>query len=304
MLESSSFKRDVLVMEQPSGACHRIGLKAIKQLLIKSDIYLSSTLLDACLAAGVSVVILPGRAREPARHLFPETNGALRLRLAQYAAYLDPQQRLEIAQQFIIGKITAQADCLRRHGIDLPSERFIRHVRASTDIASLMGIEGASTARYFHRWAVLLNPGWEFTGRNRRPPRDPINALLSLSYTLASHAVGRLAAQAGFETALGFLHSPSAGRASLALDVVEPLRPWIDDWVLTFCNDSGITPDSFVTDPKTGCRLTKPAFGQFFQRWYTSAEHGLEHQTRAQLELLRTKLGCEPNWSLPPADAA
>lgn len=292
-----SFKQGVIVLEQPSGYCHRVGVESIKQILVTADLYLSSRLLDACLTAGVSVVILPGRQREPARHLFPQADGALWVRLAQYAAYLDPEQRLILAQSFVTRKIQAQEECLRQRGVDLPLERYLSSARHTDDIASLLGVEGASTARYFKYWADLLDPAWGFKGRNRRPPRDPVNALMSLGYTLVCHAVGRLATREGFEAALGFLHAPAPGRPSLALDLMEPLRPWVDEWVLTILHaEDGFGPEDFRIEDETGCRLTKAASGRFFHRWYTSAEHWLEHVGREHLDWLRGVLSSDDRF--------
>lgn len=287
-----SFKQGVIVLEQPGGACHRVGVESIKQILVTKDLYLSSKLIDACLAAGVSVVILPGRAREPARHLFPQTDGALWVRLAQYAAYLDEGQRLALAQMFVTRKVEAQSECLRQHGVDMPLESVLASIQQVSSIGQLLGVEGASAARYFNLWASLHDPAWGFAGRSRRPPRDPVNALMSLGYTLVGHAVGRLAARDGFEITLGFLHTPASGRPSLALDLIEPLRPWVDEWVLTVLNaKDGFGQEDFRCEPDTGCRLTKEASGRFFHRWYTGAEHWMEHVAREHLDGLRAMLG-------------
>jgi len=297
-----SFKQGVIVLEQPGGACHRVGVESIKQILVTADLYLSSRLIDACLAAGVSLVILPGRPREPARHLFPQAEGALLVRLSQYAAYLDADQRLALAQAIVTRKIEAQAECLRQRGVEPPLAPFLASVQKAPSIAALLGVEGAASARYFNHWASLLDPAWGFQGRTRRPPRDPVNALMSLGYTLVCHAVGRLAAREGFETALGFLHAPASGRPSLALDLIEPLRPWVDEWVLMALHEeAAFGPEDFSNDPDNGCRLTREASGRFFQRWYTGAEHWLEHVAREHLDGLRAMLGLgqepiQPLW--------
>lgn len=287
-----SFRQGVIVVEQPNGIKHRVGVESIKQVLVTADVFLSSKLIDACLGAGVSLVILPGRPRDPARHLFPQAEGSLRVRLAQYAAYLDEEQRLEIARSVVMHKIGAQVECLGQHGIHLPLESLVTSVQQAPDIERLLGVEGASTARYFRHWAGLLDPAWGFSGRTRCPPRDPVNALMSLGYTLVCHAAGRLAAREGFETALGFLHAPAPGRPSLALDLMEPLRPWVDEWVLTVLHEpDGFGPEDFCVDPQNGYRLTKEAAARFFRRWYTSAEHWLEHVAREHLEVFRAMLG-------------
>lgn len=289
-----SFKREVVILELPQGAAQRVGVGALKQILVRGDIWLSSTLVDKVLGAGVSLVVLPGRARDPARHLLPQPGAALDARLAQYAAFLDETARLTLARTLVMAKIEAQIQCLEQRGVSGDLARFLPSAEASLTIPALMGAEGAASARYFRLWSGLLDPVWGFSGRNRRPPKDPINALLSLGYTLSCHAVGRLAAVAGFETALGFLHAPTPGRPGLALDLVEPLRPWVDEWVLTLCADGSLTPEDFTLDGSNGCRLAPEASRLFFHRWYSLAEHWFEHEARRHLDALRQQLGLRP----------
>jgi CRISPR-associated protein Cas1 len=95
-----------------------------------------------------------------------------------------------------------------------------------------MGQEGAAAIAYFQGLAQIIAPRWGFCGRNRGPPRDPVNALLSLCYTLAAQTILRTLQRKGFDPALGFLHPPEAGRHSLVLDALEPIRPEIDRFVL------------------------------------------------------------------------
>ncbi|WP_006787897.1 CRISPR-associated endonuclease Cas1 [Thiorhodospira sibirica] len=288
---SISFQKDVLVLRQPDGAVHRIGIKALKQIIIKKEISLSSRLLEQTLKEGISLVVFPAQRGEATRHVFAQASGALHVRMAQYKAYFDPAFRVTIAKQFIINKLEGQAHCLRHYGLNSSFQRFILHARQCEDIPSLMGVEGAASAYYFKQWPQLLLPEWGFHGRNRRPPKDPVNALLSLSYMLACHAVGRLTAQDGYETTLGFLHAGASGRPSLALDLVEPLRPWIDTWVLSLCHQAVFKPSDFFHDTKQGCRLEKKASRQFFNLWFTTIEKHLEQRTRIELGALRDALG-------------
>jgi CRISPR-associated protein Cas1 len=286
-----SLKADVVVVERPDQKTQRIGIAALKQIVVRGDLWLSSVLVERALGAGVSLIILPGRARDAARHLLPQPGGALERRLAQYAAYLTPQMRMEIARTVVAEKIQAQSECLRGRGVPCDFQCYVPSIESASEIQTLMGVEGAASARYFRLFAELLDPAWEFRGRNRRPPRDPVNALLSLAYTLGCHAVGRRAASDGLETALGFLHAPAPGRHSLALDLVEPLRPWMDEWVLTLCADGVFKPDDFRQDPERGCRLSQEASRLFFHRWYSRAEHWIEHETERHLQWLRQRIG-------------
>jgi CRISPR-associated protein Cas1 len=286
-----SLNQGVVILEQPDGRKHRVGMEGLKQIVVKGDLQLSSKLIMGCLGADVSLVLLPGRSQEPARHLFAQHSGLQGERLAQYAAYLDEGRRLALAQQAVVAKIEAQSECLRNRGLVPDLGRFVTHARQTGDVASLLGVEGAASARYFSAWSTLIQPAWGFRGRNRRPPRDPVNALMSLSYTLVSHAMGRLVAQAGLEPALGFLHAPDPGRPSLALDLMEPLRPWVDEWVLSLCEGGDMAPEDFTQDPVLGCRLSKPASGRYYQCWFGGASTWFEHEGRSLLEKLRSALG-------------
>lgn len=287
-----SIKRDVICLEQQQGT-YRVGIEALKQIVIENDVWLSSQFIQYVLAAGVSLVMTPKRRQQPAQHLLPQPDGALATRLRQYAVYLNPQQRLAIAKHFVIAKINTQEQCLNAHGINLKMQQFINSAQYSDSTAALMGAEGAATARYFQHWGQRFDAQWKFSGRNRRPPRDPVNALLSLGYMLTCHTVGRLAAHAGFETALGFLHAPASGRQSLALDLVEPLRPWVDEWVHALCHSGDLSPNDFTYPKGAGCRLSQPAARGFFHHWYTRAEPWFEYQTREQIDQLKNLLQCE-----------
>lgn len=292
-------KSDVVVLKQADGTTHRVGIKAIKQILIKADTWLSSQFMEKALKAGISLVIFPARYGESARHIFAQPSGILHVRLAQYKAYLDPVTRLAIARTFVVAKLHAQEENLRSYGLNFSLQHFIIHANECTDVASLIGIEGASGAHYFKHFAQLLSPQWSFHGRNRRPPRDPVNALLSLSYMLACHVVGRLSSQDGYEIALGFLHSSVPGRPSLALDLVEPLRPRIDAWVVRLCNSDAFAPTDFTLDAELGCRLKKQASRRFYNYWYGGMETECEQLVRIHLAQLRTVLGIgEPHQAL------
>ncbi len=100
--------------------------------------------------------------------------------------------------------------------------------RRGEPTATLLGLEGTAAAAYFQGLAAVLPPSLGFSGRNRRPPRDPVNACLSLGYALATHEAGRQAQLVGLDPLLGFLHAPVPGRPALACDLVEPVRCHVD----------------------------------------------------------------------------
>lgn len=127
---------------------------------------------------------------------------------------------------------------------------------------------------------------WGFKERNRRPPRDPVNALLSLGYTLAGNSLGQMVSTYGLDVSLGFLHAPLSNRPSLMLDVLEPVRPWIDQWLWLKVHSGLLTPKHFSQSNEYGCRLNQEGRGLFFSAWYDEAESFLRAPMRESLALL------------------
>jgi CRISPR-associated protein Cas1 len=178
------------------------------------------------------------------------------LRMAQFAAAADPGRSLALARQFVLGKIKNCRTLLRRHleenqGREVLDQLagLMRKVESTTDAASLLGMEGMAAKEYFAGFARLLHGGEEFNieGRNRRPPRDPVNAMLSFVYALLVKEWTLSLYAAGFDPLLGFYHRPRYGRPSLALDLTEEFRPLVaDSTVLTLVNNGEVTGSSFV----------------------------------------------------------
>jgi len=105
------------------------------------------------------------------------------------------------------------------------------------------------------------------SGRNRRPPKDPVNALLSLTYTIAMSEMRRAVHQRGLDPCVGFLHSPASGREAMTIDMLELLRPGADAFVLGLLGGNRLTLDHFSASDKNGCRLTKEGRGVYYEAW-------------------------------------
>ena len=116
---------------------------------------------------------------------------------------------------------------------------------------------------------------FQFCGCNRRPPRDPVNALLSFSYVMTGGEVRRAILQRGLDPALGFLHVPQSGRESLVLDILEPFRPEVDCFVLMLV-DTMLTLKHFTPNDQDGCLLNKKGRSLFFKAWAKWQEPGEE----------------------------
>lgn len=177
------------------------------------------------------------------------------LRMEQYRTAFDRQLSLSVARSFIAAKIKNSRTLLRRHAeekykpeLDRLAD-YIQKTDRVTSLESLMGIEGMAAKVYFAGFARLIRGGEEFQleGRNRRPPTDPVNALLSFVYALLVKELTITLQAVGFDPFLGFLHQPRYGRPSLALDLAEEFRPLVgDSVVLTLINNEEVSPRSFV----------------------------------------------------------
>lgn len=187
----------------------------------------------------------------------------IELRRAQFRAADDPQIRLRLSRGLVRSKIQNCRTLMRRNWrsdddnkdrlTDL--RRLAEKARRCRDLNSLLGTEGAAGAAYFGGLPMLIKPGkqepdqmsFDFRRRNRRPPADPVNALLSYAYALLSRQWAVTLSAVGFDPYLGFFHEPRYGRPALALDMMEPFRPLIaDSTVLTAINNGEVRPADFI----------------------------------------------------------
>ncbi|WP_295888536.1 CRISPR-associated endonuclease Cas1 [uncultured Thiohalocapsa sp.] len=257
-----------------------IPLGVVGQVIVHGAPRVSCDVWRALAERGVPAVLQPGRGRGATAMIGAALGGTIELRAAQHRAADDPAAALRISAHLLRAKLRAQMQAARHlsglppplpTAADLsPLERALndgqdRIDRARTP-AALMGAEGAAAAAWYRWLAAWLPTDWGFGGRNRRPPRDPLNALLSLGYTLLAGEVLGAVQQAGLDPARGFLHGTVPGRESLVLDLMEALRPAVDLVAIGLLFD-WLDRTDFSNSPAEGCRLAKPARGVFYQRW-------------------------------------
>ena len=185
------------------------------------------------------------------------------LRTAQYQASFESQAALQLARGWVAAKIHNSRTLLRRNwrNKEEKPEKILRSMkqdldkaRKAKDLESLLGIEGAAAARYFGAFSGLIKPTdnptgfrFDFTGRNRRPPPDPVNALLSFAYGMLTRTFTQTLSGVGFDPYRGYYHQPRYGRPSLSLDMMEPFRPVLaDSAVLTAINNGEVRPSDFI----------------------------------------------------------
>lgn len=245
----------------------RVPLVGLERVIVKGEAKVSTALLAALHAADVGLLVLSGRRAEPTATLLGRPHADVRLRLAQFEAAREPAQRLAFARPLVLAKLDAQMRLLARALKARPDLRFPltsglealaarKEAALHADLPALLGCEGAAAAAYFEAFSKLFPPALGMQGRNRRPPRDPVNAALSLGYTLATFAAVRALAHVGLDPLLGFLHAPAFGRPALACDLVEPIRAHIDEFVWRLFAERRLRAEHFRSD-HTGCLMAK-----------------------------------------------
>lgn len=188
------------------------------------------------------------------------TNGMghknVELRCRQYLGAMTPETALPIARQMVFGKIKNCRTLLRRNHREPPISilaelnRLAERAQTATSLDTLLGIEGAAARTYFSEFRGMIKTDsldFDFHGRNRRPPRDPVNAVLSFLYAMLIKQATITAFTVGFDPYLGFYHQPKYGKPALALDLVEEFRPLIaDSACLTLINNGELGTEHFI----------------------------------------------------------
>ncbi len=282
---------EVLSGEEKRG---QFPLHTLENILCFSYKGASPALMGKCAREGVNLCFLTPRGRFLAR-ICGENPGNVLLRRTQYRVADDPAQSCRIARCFLFGKVYNSRWSIERtrrdHAMRVDEEKLVRASAAladslpafleETDPDSLRGMEGQTAAVYFDAFdALILNQRETFTfiGRSRRPPMDPVNALLSFAYTLLANACAGALESVGLDAYVGFLHRDRPGRISLALDLMEELRPlFADRFVLTLINNRAIRPEHFERQPGGAVWLTEEGRKLFLTAWQKRLAEPITH---------------------------
>lgn len=232
-----------------------IPLIKIDRVVVLGRVHLTTGAVNALLQMGIDTTFLSGRGRLRGRLTAIESKNAP-LRLKQYECALDPDFPLTVARRIVTGKITSSMRVILRYSRNHPEvdfqaqlrelERALLSVPRAETLDGLRGVEGHAAAVYFHTLGYMFTGPMRFQKRTRRPPRDPVNAVLSFGYTLlTAEAIGVVTA-VGFDPYIGFFHSLEYGRCSLALDLVEEFRAaTVDRLALTLFNNKVLSEGDF-----------------------------------------------------------
>jgi len=251
-----------LTVETRDGEKHKVRIADTSHVALFGAVQISTQAVQDLCDRGIPVVYLSSGG-----WFYGITRGMdhknVDLRRRQFAAAESTDRALQIAKRLVSVKIRNCRTLIRRNADEPPARTLERmkelasSVEDATSLESLLGLEGTAARVYFEAYGQLLKPPadegnangmtLDFDGRNRRPPRDPVNALLSLGYSLLAKDLTIALQAVGFDPFLGFYHQPRYGRPALALDIMEEFRPLVvDSVVLSAVNTGAVKVSDFI----------------------------------------------------------
>jgi len=254
----------------------------------------SPALMSACIERDIAITFMTTNGRFRGRVIGP-SNGNVVLRKTQYRISDDEKKSAEIARHFLVGKLYNSKWTLERmtrdHALRIDVEKFkntsahltesMKQLMTVDDLEVLRGIEGNAASNYFSLMDDMILQQKEdffFRGRNRRPPLDNVNALLSFVYTLLAADVGAALEAVGLDAYVGFLHRDRPGRMSLALDVMEELRSvCADRFVLSLINKKQVQASGFLKKESGAVLMTDEARKEIFKLWHSRKDEKITH---------------------------
>jgi CRISPR-associated protein Cas1 len=269
-----------------------IPIREVEQILVFGSIQLTTSVIATCLEQAIPVIFL-SQLGDYKGHLWSSDRPNLAIEAAQFDQRHNASLRLAIARAIVVGKLQNSRHLLlrlnrKRQHPDVAAA--IQSIQQDLDHASdpsiatdhniLMGYEGSAAQRYFTALGTLItNPGFSLTQRTRRPPKDPVNSLLSFGYTLLLNNVLSLLLAAGFHPYLGNLHGSDRHEAFLAFDLMEEFRsPIVDTLVIKLINQKILKPTDFTwPQPDGGIYLTDPARRVFLRHFEERISFKITH---------------------------
>lgn len=289
-----SLENENVVINRGSEVLKKLPLRMFEQILSFSYMGASPALLGACAKRGIAFCFYKPSGRFLAR-VAGSNNSNVLLRKEQYRVSDSEERSCKVARNFIVGKIYNSRSVLERakrdHALSVDVEsladashemmRLARLAKNCTDLAVLRGLEGDAASLYFAQFNELILQKklyFKFNGRIKRPPTDPVNALLSFAYTILANDCAAALEGVGLDPYVGFLHRDRPGRASLALDLMEEFRSIIADrFVLTLINNRVVNEKSFSVQENGSVLLTDDARRLFLDSWQKRKQDIIMH---------------------------
>jgi CRISPR-associated protein Cas1 len=261
-----------------------LPLAQIDRMVLAGPVQLTTQTMELLLKHHIPVAFMTIYGNYRGR-LTPPTHANVALRLDQYRCYHDEEFRLRQAKTIIDAKLRNDHEFVQKHRRAHPEVELDRElaginnelpaVHRAIGITQLMGVEGTAARHYFHALGKMVRREFAFEHRSKRPPGDPVNALLSLGYTLLFNEMVTAVEAIGLDPYLGFLHEVDYGRPSLALDLMEEFRYLIDALTLALINRGELVQDDFRQGDDGGWYLHDKGRKTFY--------HSYEHKVRTEI---------------------
>lgn len=283
-----------VVVKQGEKQVARFPLHTLQEIVSFSYAGASPSLMGACGKRNIGLAFCTPSGHFLAR-TSGETSGNVLLRREQYRIADDPEKSCGVARNFIFGKVHNSRwrleRTLRDHKLRVDVEAMthasqrlkdtLPELRTVENLDSLRGMEGTAASIYFRAFPHMILNNEEtfcFQGRNRRPPLDPVNALLSFAYTLLASQCTSALESVGLDSYVGFLHRDRPGRNSLSLDLMEELRaPFADSFVLSMINQKTMTAEDFEIRESGAVWLSEAGRRIFLKKWQERKQEELKH---------------------------
>ena len=276
-----------IIVKKDREVLQEIPIVQLDEVVIFGNGHITTPTMGYLLSKNIPVSFLSSQGKYKGKLQPPYAKDTL-IRQRQYAVAAEPSQCLELAKCFVRGKLTnAIRFCQRQRTQNDAVKSAIGSTRQTLEklegaknLESLLGYEGAGAAAHYQAFRQFLAHDWGFTTRQFRPPPDPINAMLSLGYTLLHNHVYAFTNVVGLDPYCGYFHQPRHGHAALASDLMEEFRQIIvDGYVLSLVNNNRIKPKDFEKT-NNGIRFTKETLDRFLAGYYGRMQRTFQHPTR------------------------
>ena len=276
-----------IVVKKEHNVLQEIPIVQLDEVVIFGNGHITTQTIGYLLQKNIPVSFLSSQGKYKGK-LQPQYTKDTHIRQQQFALAADTRKCLSLAKCFVRGKlINAIRFSQRQRTQNTKVKSAISSIRQTLEkleradnLESLLGYEGVGSAAYYRAFRQFLARDWGFTTRQFRPSPDPINAMLSLGYTLLHNHVYAFTNVVGFDPYCGYYHQPKHGHAALASDLMEEFRQIIvDGYVLSLVNNKRIRPEDFEQTNK-GSRFTKQALDKFLAGYYGRMQQAFQHPTR------------------------
>lgn len=297
------YGNDCLIVRHESVGARSVPMRGLERVVCMHNVVLGTRVIGQFQRFGIDFIALNSRSSERSFAVHAAHAKQAGRRVIQYQTQQATPARMELARRLVALKLLASIRAVGRNQPVMVDSlrRLMVLARAAQNMDSLRGFEGIAQRNVFAHWRGLLPPRLGFEQRRRRPPPDPVNAVLSLSYGLAYHEAIRQCMRSGLDPWLGVYHALAPGRHSLACDLIEPLRPRIEKWVVElFC--SGCLDRRHFSTRDGQCLLGKAGRSVYYHEWHAVLPQWtrrLRHYARRLSAHLDSLAACEHTRSEP-----